>query len=79
MTGKQLYFKKKCPWPFGDFVQAHDDKNITNQIIDQTQGEVYLGPTGKLQVNHDFMLPRTGSKITYTHFTELPTPPRVTR
>ena len=68
ITGKQLDFKK----------QAHDNRNFTNHMIDRTQGDIYLGPTGNLQELYALLLLRTGRKINRSHFTELPRPPRVT-
>ena len=59
-------------------MQSHDDGNITNQIIDWTQGKIFLGPTWNLQGTYAFISLRTGSKITCSQFTDLPTSPRVT-
>ena len=78
MTVKQLDFKKKCWYPFGTYVQAHANRNVTNQIIDQNQGTIYQGPTGNLQVTYAFLSLRTERKITRSQCTELPTPPCVT-
>ena len=36
MAGKQLDFKKQCRFPFGAYVQAHNDRNMTNLMVDRT-------------------------------------------
>ena len=55
MTIKQLDFKKQFRWPFGSYVQAHYDRNVTNQMIDWTQGAVCLCPPGNLQGYYAFL------------------------
>ena len=45
MKGKQLNFKNQCRCPFGAYVQAHDNRNVTNLMVDWTQGDICLGPT----------------------------------
>ena len=40
MTGKQLGYKKKLRCPFGTYVKAHNDRNVTNQMIDRSQGTI---------------------------------------
>ena len=68
MTGKQLDFKKQGRCPFGAYVQSHNDRNVTNKMIDPTQGAICLGPTGNLQGYYAFLYLRTGRKITCNQF-----------
>ena len=70
MTSKQLDFKSKRRCPFGAYVQLHNGHNITNQIIDQNQGLICLGPTGSLQGIYAFLLIFTRRKITHTQLTD---------
>ena len=79
MMGKQLDFKMQFRRPFGAYVQAHNDRNVTNKTIDWNQGNICLGPTGNLQGSYDFLSLHTGRKITRIQFTELPPTPHVTQ
>ena len=79
MPGKQLDFKKKCRCPFGDYVQAHVDRNVTKIMVGSTKGAICLGPMGNLQGSYDFLSLHTGRKITRIQFTELPPTPHVTQ
>ena len=69
MTVNQLYFKKQCWFPFGAYVQYQDNRSITNQTIDWTQGVVCLGPTRNLQGSYTFLSLRSGRNITCSWFT----------
>ena len=79
LTGKQLDFKKQCRCPFGAYINSHDDRSVTNLLVHRTQGAIYIGPTGNLQGSYALLSLRTGMNITQSQFTELPTPPPVTR
>ena len=79
MMGKQLDFKKQCRCPFGAYIQSHNNRNMTNLMVDCTQGAKCLGRTGNLHGYYAFLSPHTGRKITRSQFTELPTPTHVTR
>ena len=48
-------------------------------MIARNQGSICLGPTGNLQGSYAFLLIRTERNITLSQFTEIPTPPRVTK
>ena len=48
ITGKQLDLNKQCRCPFGAYIQAHDDRNVTSQMLDWTQCAICLGPTVNL-------------------------------
>ena len=69
MMGKQLDFKKQCRCPFGAYVQSHNNRNMTNLMVDWTQGATCLGPTVNLQGSYAFLSLFTGRKITRSQFT----------
>ena len=48
MTGKQLDFKKHSRCPCGAYVQVHNDRNVTDQMVGRNQGAIFLGPTKNL-------------------------------
>ena len=79
MTGKKLDFNKQCLCPFGAYLQAHNYRNITNKMIELTQGAICLGPTGNLQGTYAFLYVYTGRNMTCNQFIELPKNPRVPR
>ena len=64
MTGIKLYYSKHCRFPFGSYVQVHDDPSLTNSPTARTMGEITLGPTGNLQGGYKFLNLRTGKNIT---------------
>ena len=79
IMGNQMKFKNQCRWSFGAYVQAHDDRNVTNQMIDWTQGAICLGQTGNLQGSYAFLSLHNGRKIARSQLTEMPTPPHATQ
>ena len=74
MTVKALYWKQSCKIHFGEYVQVHEDRNVTNTLEESTQGEICLGTTHNLQGTYNFFLLRSGGEITSGKFTEVPTP-----
>ena len=56
MTSKQLDFKKQFWTPFGAYAQTHDNRTVTNLMVDRNQGAVCLGPTGNLKGSYEFLL-----------------------
>ena len=44
-TGKTLNWKKMCKLSFGAYAQLHEDRNITNTMIEWTKGAICLVPT----------------------------------
>ena len=68
ITGKELDFKNQCRCPFGAYIKYHDDRNVTNLMIDRNQGAICLGPTGNLQGYYAFLYLLTGRKITCNQF-----------
>ena len=49
VTGRHLDIKKYCRAPFGAYVEASIDANVTNTMKDCTQSCLSLGPAGNLQ------------------------------
>ena len=48
---RHLDFNKHCCGDFGEYIQAHEDPNVTNVMKERTYNALYLGPTGNLQGN----------------------------
>ena len=48
-------------------------------MIDRTQGDICLGPTGNLQGSYTFLSLRTRRKATHSQFKKLPTSSRITQ
>ena len=74
MTGKTLDCNKMCKVPFCEYVQVHEDRNIMIKMRERTQGWICLSPMRNVQGTYNFLLLRTGKKITRGQCTELPTP-----
>ena len=74
MTGKSLGWNKSCKLHFGAYAQIHEDNNVTNTLEDRTQGAICLGPIGNIQGIYNLFPLRSGRKITYGQFIEVPTP-----
>ena len=74
MKGKSLDWKKICKLHFGASVQVHKERNVTNTLEERTQGVICLGPTGNITRTYNFILIRSGKKITRRQFTEVKTP-----
>ena len=49
VTGRQLDVKKYCRAPFGAYVEASIDANVTNKMKDRTHSCLSLGSSGNLQ------------------------------
>ena len=79
MRGNRLEFKKQSRCPFRSYIQPHDDRNVSNLMVDRIQGAICLCPTGNLQGPYKFLSICTGRNIIWSKFTELPTTPRVTQ
>jgi hypothetical protein len=74
MTGTTLDFNKHCRIPSGAYAEVHEDRNITNTMDEWTQPSICLGPTANFQGSYKFLSLRTGKRITWKHFKELPMP-----
>ena len=60
ITGINLDYKKHCQFPFGSYVQVHEEPTPTNSPADRTIGEITLGPTGNLQGGYKVLNLQTG-------------------
>ena len=74
MTGVKLDYNKHFRFPFGSYVQVHDEPSPTNSPTTRTIRAITLGPTGNLQGGFKFLNLWTGKKITIRNWTHLPMP-----
>ena len=44
-----LDFNKHFRGDFSEYIQAHEDPDVTNDMKERTHNALYLGPTGNLQ------------------------------
>ena len=49
VTGRKLDFKKDCRAPFGAYIEASVDADVTNDMSPRARGSLSLGPAGNLQ------------------------------
>ena len=49
VTGQKLDFKKDCRAPFGAYIEASVDADVTNDMSPRKKGSLLLGPAGNLQ------------------------------
>ena len=49
VTGRALDLNKHCKVQLGSYVEAHEDKVVTNTYHPRTFTGIYLGPTGNIQ------------------------------
>jgi len=74
IMGKQkIDVKFICKFPFGAYVQAHKDQEITNTMLPRTTGAIDLGPSN-LKGGHKFLSLETGDIIVRKRWTEMPVP-----
>ena len=74
MTGIKLDYIKHFCFPFGPYVQVHDEPSPTNSPTARTVGAITLVPTSNLQGGYKFLNLRTGKKITRQNWTHLSMP-----
>jgi hypothetical protein len=73
MGEQKLDVKFICKLPFGAYVQAHEDRDITNTMLPRTTGAINLGPSN-LKGGHKFLSLETGDVIVRKTWTEMPVP-----
>ena len=66
-----------CKLAFGAYAQVHEENSPTKRQQDRTPGAICLGPSGNLQGGYKFMSLRTGKRLTWRKWTELPMPQEV--
>ena len=71
---RSVDFKLHCRGTFGQYVMAHVDPDVTNDMNGRTFQGLYLGPTGNLQGTVKALDLVTGCVKKVKHFTEVPMP-----
>ena len=74
VTRRVVDYKLHCRANFGQYVMAHEDPDVTNDMGGQTFAGVYLGPTGNLQGTVRIMDLITGHVKKVKNFTQVPMP-----
>ena len=77
ITGIKLDYIKHYRFPFGLYVQVHNEPSPTNSPTARTVGAITLRLTGNLQGGYKFLNLRTGKNITRRNWTHLPMPSEV--
>jgi hypothetical protein len=75
--GRKLDYSRDCQLPFGQYVQTHEDADITNSMRERTIGAIAIGPAGNLQGAYNFMSLSTWKVIKRRSWTALPMPEHV--
>jgi hypothetical protein len=55
IVGKKIEYQMMCRWPFGFYVQVHNDDQVTNTMEARTTGAIKLGSTRNMKVDHHFL------------------------
>ena len=63
ITGKELDYNIHCKFPFGSYVQTHEDNSPVNSHKYRTIGAIALGPSANIQGGYYFMHLLSGNKI----------------
>ena len=69
-----LNYNKHCKYPFGAYIQAHDETYEKNTQHARTLDTIYLQPLGNIQGGHMVLDIATGQPITRRSITEVPIP-----
>jgi hypothetical protein len=72
--GRKTDVKVECRVAFGEYVQAHEDLDVTNTMAERTIGAIVLGPSGNVQGSYDLLSLKTWKVVRRNHFTHLPMP-----
>ena len=72
--GRKVDYKRDCRAAFGDYVQAHEDNAVTNNMQERTVGAIVLGPTGNVQGTYELLNLSTWKVIKRNSWTALPMP-----
>jgi hypothetical protein len=79
ITRRGLDWNKHARALFGQYIQAHKDRNITNTMAPRTFPALYLGPTGNIQGTVKAFHLETGQVHKVRNFTRLHMPESVIR
>jgi hypothetical protein len=69
---QNLDYNKHCTFPFGSYVQAHNEPNIKNSMMPRTLDCIYLRYVNNQQGGHNLLDLRTGKVITRRRITLVP-------
>jgi hypothetical protein len=72
-----LDWKKHCKIPFGTYVEAHDEPDVTNSMIPRTHECIALGPTGNFNGNHKLFCLNTRLVLKRRNWTTYPMSQRI--
>ena len=64
IMGQDLDYDKHCKIIFGFYVEAHEDRNIPNDMEEQTVSGICLVPTAKFQGSYQIFSLKTGRVVT---------------
>lgn len=71
-TGVKIDYARDCKVGFGEYVQVHEDDEITNSMKPRTNGAIALGPTGNAQGSYKFLMLSTWKVVQRRTWTALP-------
>ena len=74
---KNLDFDKHCQYPFGTYVQAHDEPDPSNTNAPRTLDCIYLRYNDNAQGGHDLLHLQTNRTITRRRVTPIPITPAI--
>jgi hypothetical protein len=77
VQGWKINFPTHCRFPFGTYLEASFDDDITNTMKPRTEPCIHLGTTGNIQGSVHCLSLRTGKVIVRRTVKELPFPPRI--
>ena len=77
VTHKKLDYDKHCQVNFGSYVEAHNDPDITYDMMPRTHESIALGPSGNMQGTQKVFCINTGRVLKWRKITEYPLPTRV--
>jgi hypothetical protein len=76
-TGRKVDYSVDCKVQFGQYVQTHEDLEVTNTMKPRTIGAISLGPVGNIQGTYYFLSLTTWRVIKRRSWTPLPMPEEV--
>lgn len=71
-TGVKIDYQRDCKVGFGQYVQVHEDNEITNTMKARTEGAIALGPSGNIQGSYRFLMLSTWKVVQRRTWTEVP-------
>ena len=75
ITGTTLDYNCHCKHQYGDYIQTHEQHNIT--LSPQTIGAIAMRPTGNEHGGHYCMSLKIGRLLNHNNATPLPMPSKV--